>query len=258
MCPGSNNSREFVSQLPCVHRTATNHCRNVGPDLGGYMGTGWEIGAALSRDESGPDLTTTPMSYIINISRPPACGISRLYSIFVRNRYFSWPISSQAYTAAPINTIIATGKGGIVMQANHVGGAASARAVREEFAPTDFSVVVKRRGSPPKPWRWEIYCACKAVPIERSPVFFDSAAAATKEGKRALTHLLAGWRWRASPNAGESSPPASQKDRLVGGLSFALGKADPNRAASGRAVIHIICMHGLLGVLVIRAWAARR
>ena len=61
---------------------------------------------------------------------------------------------------------------------------AFARAVREEFKPADFSVVVKRRGSPPKPWRWEIYCACKAVPIERSPVFFDSAAAAAKEGKR--------------------------------------------------------------------------
>jgi hypothetical protein len=76
------------------------------------------------------------------------------------------------------------------MSAN-LGGAAFARAVREEFKPADFSVVVKRRGSPPKPWRWEIYCACKAVPIERSPIFFDSATAAAKEGKKALTHLLA-------------------------------------------------------------------
>ena len=72
----------------------------------------------------------------------------------------------------------------------NLGGAAFARAVLEEFKPADFSVVVKRRGSPPKPWRWEIYCACKAVPIERSPVFFDSAAAAAKEGKKALNHLL--------------------------------------------------------------------
>ena len=64
-------------------------------------------------------------------------------------------------------------------------------AVREEFEPADFSVVVKRRGNPPKPWRWEIYCACKAAPIERSPVFLESAAAAAKEGKKALTHLLA-------------------------------------------------------------------
>src|SRR6186997_3003926 len=90
------------------------------------------------------------------------------------------------------------------MQANHVGGAASARAVRDEFAPADFSVVVKRRGSPPKPWRWEIYCACKAVPVRRSPVFFDRAAGANKKGKRALTHLLARRRRRSSPNAGES------------------------------------------------------
>ena len=44
------------------------------------------------------------------------------------------------------------------------GGAAFVRAVREEFEPADFSVVVKRRGSPPKPWRWDIYCACTAVP----------------------------------------------------------------------------------------------
>ena len=75
------------------------------------------------------------------------------------------------------------------MSAN-LGGAAFARAVREEFGPADFSVVVKRRGGPRKPWRWEIYCACKAVPIERSPVFFESAAAAAKEGKKALAHLL--------------------------------------------------------------------
>ena len=83
------------------------------------------------------------------------------------------------------------GEWGAVVMPENLGGAAFARAVREEFKPTDFSVVVKRRGSPPKPWRWEIYCACKAVPIERSPVFFDSAAAAAKEGKKALTHLLA-------------------------------------------------------------------
>ena len=71
------------------------------------------------------------------------------------------------------------------------GGVAFARAVREEFKPADFSVVVKRRGSLRKPWRWEIYCAGKSVPIERSPVFFESADAAAKVGKKALTHLLA-------------------------------------------------------------------
>jgi hypothetical protein len=77
------------------------------------------------------------------------------------------------------------------MQASRRGAAALARAVREEFNPTDYSVVVKRRASSPKPWRWEIYCACKSVPVERSPVFFESMAEAAKSGKKALAHLLA-------------------------------------------------------------------
>ena len=63
--------------------------------------------------------------------------------------------------------------------------------MREEFDPAEYSVVVKRRANPPKPWRWEIYCACKSVPGECSPVFFESAAVATKEGKKALAQLLA-------------------------------------------------------------------
>jgi hypothetical protein len=41
------------------------------------------------------------------------------------------------------------------------------------------------------PWRWEIYCAGKPAPVERSPVFFESMAEAIKEGKEALAHLLA-------------------------------------------------------------------
>jgi hypothetical protein len=52
----------------------------------------------------------------------------------------------------------------------------------EEFDPTDYSFVVKRRGSPQKPWRWEIYCAGKSTPAESSPVFFESMAEAAKEG----------------------------------------------------------------------------
>ena len=61
----------------------------------------------------------------------------------------------------------------------------------EEFKPADYSFVVKRRANPPKPWRWEIYRACTSVPVERSPVFFESMTAATKEGKKALAQLLA-------------------------------------------------------------------
>jgi hypothetical protein len=61
----------------------------------------------------------------------------------------------------------------------------------EEFEPTDYSFVVKRRGPPQKPWRWEIYCAGKSTPVESSPVFFESMAEAAKEGKMALGRFLA-------------------------------------------------------------------
>jgi hypothetical protein len=61
----------------------------------------------------------------------------------------------------------------------------------EQFDRADYSFVVKRRGSPQKPWRWEIYCAGKSAPVERSPVFFESMAEAAKEGKKALGNFLA-------------------------------------------------------------------
>jgi len=54
----------------------------------------------------------------------------------------------------------------------------------EVFDPTDYSFVVKRRGTLQKPWRWEIYCAGKSAPLERSPVFFESMAETAKEGKK--------------------------------------------------------------------------
>jgi hypothetical protein len=54
----------------------------------------------------------------------------------------------------------------------------------EQFDPVDYSFVVKRRGNPQKPWRWEIYCAGKSAPVERSSGFFESMAAAAKEEKR--------------------------------------------------------------------------
>jgi hypothetical protein len=54
----------------------------------------------------------------------------------------------------------------------------------EEFDPTDYAFVVKRRGIPQKPWRWEIYCAGKSAPVERSPILFESMAEAAKEGKK--------------------------------------------------------------------------
>jgi hypothetical protein len=60
-----------------------------------------------------------------------------------------------------------------------------------KFDPSDYSFVVKRRGSPAKPWRWEIYCAGRSGPVERSPGFFESMAEAAKEGKQALGRFLA-------------------------------------------------------------------
>jgi hypothetical protein len=54
----------------------------------------------------------------------------------------------------------------------------------------DFSVVVKNRASPPKPWRWEIYRCGRTSPIERSEVFFESVTEANRAGKVALRLLL--------------------------------------------------------------------
>jgi hypothetical protein len=61
----------------------------------------------------------------------------------------------------------------------------------EEFDPSDYSFVVKRRGSPAKPWRWEIYRAGRSGLVECSPSFFEGMAEAAKEGKKALARFLA-------------------------------------------------------------------
>jgi len=58
------------------------------------------------------------------------------------------------------------------------------------FDQTDFSVVVKHRASPPKPWRWEIYRAGRTSPIECSSVRYETVEAANKAGKEALKQFL--------------------------------------------------------------------
>ena len=63
--------------------------------------------------------------------------------------------------------------------------------MRRDFDPDDYAVVVKLRAIPPNPWRWEIYCAGKRLPIEQSDKLFDSRGAAQVAGKKALTQLLA-------------------------------------------------------------------
>jgi hypothetical protein len=55
---------------------------------------------------------------------------------------------------------------------------------------TDYSVAVKRRGPPPKSWRWEIYRAGKRNPVEESSVYFQSMTMASRAGKQALKQLL--------------------------------------------------------------------
>ena len=54
----------------------------------------------------------------------------------------------------------------------------------------DFSVVVKNRAHPPKPWRWEIYRAGRTSPIEHSQIYFETMSEATRAGKAALKLML--------------------------------------------------------------------
>jgi hypothetical protein len=58
------------------------------------------------------------------------------------------------------------------------------------FDPDDYSVVVKHRADPPNPWKWEIYCAGKRQPLERSPIFFPSREKASLAGKEVFTQLM--------------------------------------------------------------------
>ena len=52
--------------------------------------------------------------------------------------------------------------------------------MRGEFNPADYSVVVKLRGTLPKP------CG----DLESSPIFFESMSEAAKEGKKALARFF--------------------------------------------------------------------
>jgi hypothetical protein len=54
----------------------------------------------------------------------------------------------------------------------------------------DFSVVVKLRGRPPHPWRWEMYRAGRSSPIVQSDGFFETASMANKAGQKALKLFL--------------------------------------------------------------------
>jgi hypothetical protein len=56
--------------------------------------------------------------------------------------------------------------------------------------PSDFSVVAKHRGTPSKPWRWEIYRAGRVSPIDRSRIQFESATEAKRAGQTVLRARL--------------------------------------------------------------------
>jgi hypothetical protein len=56
--------------------------------------------------------------------------------------------------------------------------------------PPDFSVVVKNRGRPPAPWRWEIYRSGRNSAVKRSEEFFSTMAEADRKGKKALNLFL--------------------------------------------------------------------
>ena len=60
----------------------------------------------------------------------------------------------------------------------------------DAFDEGDYSVVVKNRARPPKPWRWEIYRAGRQSPIAQSEGFFDLRGTAMVEGRVALGELL--------------------------------------------------------------------
>ena len=56
----------------------------------------------------------------------------------------------------------------------------------------DFSVVIRlrKRGSPPNLWRWEIYRAGRSSPVVASSESFPTMKAAQKAGKDALEALF--------------------------------------------------------------------
>ena len=60
----------------------------------------------------------------------------------------------------------------------------------EKCAVYDYTLAIKNKGRPPKPWRWEIYTAGKSKPVRQSE-FFETMSEATRTGKVALAELRA-------------------------------------------------------------------
>ena len=64
------------------------------------------------------------------------------------------------------------------------------RANVEKHAERDYTLAIKNKGRPSKPWRWEIYTAGKSKPVQQSE-FFETMSEATRTGKAALAELQA-------------------------------------------------------------------
>jgi hypothetical protein len=60
----------------------------------------------------------------------------------------------------------------------------------QSLSPFDYTLAIKNKGRPPKPWRWEIYAAGKSKPVQQSD-FFETMSEATRAGKAALAELRA-------------------------------------------------------------------
>ena len=57
--------------------------------------------------------------------------------------------------------------------------------------PDDYSLVIKNRANPPRPWRWEIHRAGRAGAVDQSPVYFETMTKAHRAGKEAFKLFLA-------------------------------------------------------------------
>jgi len=54
----------------------------------------------------------------------------------------------------------------------------------------DFSVIVRNRGGPPKPWKWVIYRAGRKSPIKESDDYFSTVTDANYAGTKAIKSFL--------------------------------------------------------------------
>ena len=60
----------------------------------------------------------------------------------------------------------------------------------EKDAEYDYTLAIKNKSRPQKPWRWEIYLAGKSKPVRQSE-FLETMSEATRTGKAALAELRA-------------------------------------------------------------------